>query len=343
MKKIGIVGTGDTVSIGHYHALGIKNDERATLSAVYNRSFQRSERFVSERNLFAVPCKSFDELLGLVDAVIICTPNDSHFEYASKAIEKGKSVLLEKPVANTLEEAQKLAKMPLESGQVVFMGFIYRYSNLFNELKRRVEEELGRVYTFSVNYGGKRLCNETVPIEWRFLKETGGSGAVGDYVSHIIDLADYTAKIRIEKIKALDNIFIKERPKGIFGKTEVENADSAVICGKGEKGELFSVCTSRLGMEDMRACVSGQGGMIVVSDREPTKLMLYKREYGESLVSKPKIIDVLPQEPFVDRFLLQAKDFISAISGEFDGYADLEQGLYVQKILDKIERSCEED
>lgn len=342
MIKIGIVGTGDTVSIGHCHALAIESDKRARLTAVFNRSIERSESFIAKHNAAATAAKTYEELLDKVDAVVICTPNDSHYYYAKAAIEAGKSVLLEKPVANRLEEAKALADMNLKDGQVGFVGFIYRYSNLFNALKDRVKNDLGEVFTFSVNYGGKRLCNETLPIEWRMLEKQGGSGAICDYVSHVIDLADYTSGIRLEKLKAFENIFIKERSVGTDGKTAVENADCATICGMGKKGELFSVMTSRLGMEEMRVCVTGRGGMLVASDREPTKLLFFKRPYGGGMASEPIITDVLPQEKQIGRFYPQMSDFISAVEGSFSGYADFKQGLYVEEVIDKINRSCKE-
>lgn len=343
MIKIGIVGTGDTVSIGHFHELGIRHDGRAVLSGVYNRNVERSERFLSERGLSAMAARSYEELLDASDAVVICTPNDSHYAYAEKAILSGKSVLLEKPLSNDLKEAERLNAIKLHDGQIGFMGFIYRYSELFKAVKRVVNDELGKIYTFSANYGGKRLCNETLPIEWRMLEKQGGSGAIGDYVSHVIDLADFTANIRLSKAKAFDNIFIKKRLVGTDGKTLVENADSAAISGIGEHGEMFSVCTSRLGMEDMRICVTGEGGMIVASDLDPTKLCLFKRSYGERLSPKQTIIEVPLQEPFSGRFLPQMSDFISAVEGNTNvKYADFSQGLYVQKALDMIERSCKE-
>lgn len=343
MIKIGIVGTGETVSIGHFHELGIRNDGRAMLSGVYNRSVERSERFLSDRGLSAIAARSYDELLDASDAVVICTPNDSHYSYAEKAILSGKSVLLEKPISNELEEAERLNAIKLHDGQIGFMGFIYRYSELFKAVKSVVSNELGKIYTFSANYGGKRLCNETLPIEWRMLEKQGGSGAIGDYVSHVIDLADFTANVHLSRAKAFDNIFIKERTIGTEGKTTVENADSAAISGIGESGEMFSVCTSRLGMEDMRICVTGEGGMIVANDVEPTKLCLFKRSYGEPLSLKPTIIEVPLQEPFSGRFLPQMSDFISAVEGNASvKYADFSQGLYVQKALDMIERSCKE-
>lgn len=342
MINIGIVGTGDTVSIGHYHELGIRNDERAVLSGVYNRSVERSKKFIAERGLDAKACESYEELLAISDGVVICTPNDSHYDYAKRAIERGISVLLEKPLSNDLEEAKNLFELKLKEGQIGVTGFIYRYSNLFNEMKMLVSSELGRIYTFSCNYGGKRLCNETLPIEWRMLEKQGGSGAIGDYVSHVIDLAYYIAGIKIVDAKAFSNIFIKDRPVGTDGKHIVENPDSAVISGIGEKGELFSVCTSRLGMEDMRICITGVGGMVIASDMDPTHIYLYKRNFGEGLKLVPQIIEVKSQEVFSERFLLQMRDFISAIKGEYDGYANFEQGLYVQEVLDKIERSCKE-
>src|SRR5690606_4367704 len=74
--KIGIVGTGETVGIAHYHALGILADGRADIAAVYDVNPDSANRFLREHNLqHARLCASYTQLLECVDAVDICTPN----------------------------------------------------------------------------------------------------------------------------------------------------------------------------------------------------------------------------------------------------------------------------
>ena len=78
MTKIGIVGTGSTFGIAHYHAQGVLLDGRACVSAVFSPNKERAGKWVSDHGLSSRVCNSYEELLDNVDAVVICTPNAFH-------------------------------------------------------------------------------------------------------------------------------------------------------------------------------------------------------------------------------------------------------------------------
>ena len=109
MIKVGIVGTGKTFGIADYHAMGLVHDGRAKIAAVYNSTKESGLKWVARHGFNAKVCSSSQELLDIVDAVCICTPNAYHYQYAKEAIENSKDILIEKPLALTTEQCKELA------------------------------------------------------------------------------------------------------------------------------------------------------------------------------------------------------------------------------------------
>lgn len=260
--KIGIVGTGATVGIGKSHADAIRNDGRASVAAVYNRTISRSEEFIEQNGLAAAACASFEELLSMVDAVDICSPNDTHTAYMVGSAKTGRPFITEKPLSAKFSNCRDILEELKRNPVFNMVGFVYRYSEQARVLKRIAEQELGRIYTFTASAGGRRLANPNVPLEWRMESGRSGNGSLCDFGSHVFDLAFYACGLRPRTISCRLNTFITNRPPGADGKTFVENDDSAVICGEGENGELFNILTSRVGMNEMRICVVGEGGIL---------------------------------------------------------------------------------
>jgi len=341
LKKIGIIGTGQSVAISHYHNLGIVKDGRAKVAAVFDVNKQFAENWVRERNLDAVVCSSMEEMYDIVDAVDICTPNFCHYDYMMDAIKHNKSFFVEKPPALCAGQVQE-ALNQFDGKNVNMVGFIYRHCDLIRQLKKYAQNYLGRVYSFTAYYGNRRLANEENPIEWRFLRKLSGSGALGDFMSHVIDVADFALGIRLDEVACHKNTFITTRPADKNGNTTVENDDAAVVTAIGKKGELFSGTVSRVGMDDMTIMATGEGGMISVSIRNPEVLLLWKRNHGEVCPNTPEVIALPHQDHFTGWFESEMSQFISALYGEDDTYANLHQGLYVMDVIDKMDLSADE-
>jgi predicted dehydrogenase len=126
-----------------------------------------------------------------IDIVDICTPPQFHEEIALAAIAAGKHVFCEKPITNRVEEAVRMAEAAREAGVVTQVGFNYRHTPAIAYTKQLIDEgRLGVPLQFRASY-----LQETGfaadPNRWRATKATGGSGAIGDIGSHIIDIAEY--------------------------------------------------------------------------------------------------------------------------------------------------------
>jgi predicted dehydrogenase len=122
--RIGILGAG---FIAESHARGFASlpAERARLRAVASRTLSRAADLAGRYSAQAVP--DLEALLPLVDAVCICTPTPSHGAYAMAALQAGKHVLCEKPMARTLAEAEQMLAAARQSGRKLMLGHTCRY------------------------------------------------------------------------------------------------------------------------------------------------------------------------------------------------------------------------
>lgn len=341
-SKIGIVGTGSTVSIGSFHALALAQMDDVEVAGVFNRSKQRSEAFIAEHNLEnTVACTTYEKLLDIVDGVIICTPSNVHTSFILKAIQARKAVLVEKPIVTSYGDCPLILKALEEEPVFTMVGYDFRFSNQILELKRLIKEEMGKIYNLSITYGGLRLANTSIPFEWRMDKGESGFGALQDFGSHILDIARFACGITIAEVSCTTQTHIPLRPVGFKEKCSVENDDSAVIIAVGEQGELCSFHVSRVGFDEFSLTVNGEGGLIKLSLKDDFIEYLPKKKDGgyESAIRR---ILTEGQVFMTDFIYAQDTAFIEGIRGKDVDVCSFLEACHIQKILDKAERSSEE-
>jgi predicted dehydrogenase len=121
--RIGVVGAG---SLGYHHVRILRDVPGARLVGFYERSPERAVKVAAELGVPAT--RSLDELLDETDAVTVVVPTPAHHLVAKQALERGKHVLIEKPIAVTLEEADELLAIAREAGVVVQTGHVERFN-----------------------------------------------------------------------------------------------------------------------------------------------------------------------------------------------------------------------
>ena len=147
-----------------------------------------------------------------VQLVDVATPNDLHAEQAIAALEAGKHVACEKPLAGTLADAQRMADAAAGSAGQTFVWFNYRRVPAVALAQRLVASgALGRIYharaAYLQSWGGP-----DTPLLWRFQGDVAGSGAHGDLNAHIIDLVRFVTGEEIVTVEgAIEHTFIEER------------------------------------------------------------------------------------------------------------------------------------
>lgn len=334
MIRIGIVGVGATVSIAHYHALGYLGDNRCKITALFDINKEGAERFIASHNLDAVVASNYEDFLDRVDAVSICTPNAFHFEYASKALERGKHVLVEKPLGVDITESRILEKMAKESAAKSAVGLVYRFSDTILKTKELVTEHFSTIYTVSGWFGGKRLSDPTLPFEWRMDRKKSGTGALGDFSSHLFDIASFITGKKVDSVTAMTSTFIKERVDRDNNIRCVENDDSASIIGKAGD-TLIEFTVSRVGMDDVFILLTGDGGMIEASLRDGGKLTYWPKDKNGGYSGEKIEIPVKPQKTLEDWFSGEIPAFLDLIEGKDSNIASISDGLYAEEVIQK--------
>ncbi|MFJ8995303.1 Gfo/Idh/MocA family protein [Streptomyces sp. NPDC102279] len=190
---------------------------RPVLAAVCGRD-GTAVRAMADRHGWAAAETDWRALIARddVDLVDICTPGDSHAEIAVAALAAGKHVLCEKPLANTVAEAETMAaaaEAALEHGRLSMVGFNYRRLPATVLARSMVAEgRLGALRHVRVTYLQDWLVDPDFPLTWRLRKEVAGSGALGDLGAHIVDLAQFLAGEPLGGVSALTETFVRSRP-----------------------------------------------------------------------------------------------------------------------------------
>ncbi|WAJ32970.1 Gfo/Idh/MocA family oxidoreductase [Arthrobacter sp. FX8] len=308
-----------------------------------------------------------------IDVVDIVTPGDSHAEIAIAALDAGKHVLCEKPLANTVAEAEAMAEAAERAaarGVRAMVGFTYRRVPAVTFLRNLIAEgAVGTINQVRASYRQDWLVDPEMPLAWRLQKEHAGSGALGDIGAHAIDLAQFVTGLNLEKVSGTIDTIVKERPlldsgSGLSGtagagKGQVTVDDIAIFTGRFESGALASFEASRFATGRKNALqieVSGDKGALAFDLEDLNSLQFYDRTAPVDRQGFRKILVTEAEHPYVSGwwpsghmlgyehgFSHQVKDLVEAIASGTDPHPTFGDGLRVQRVLDAVERSSEND
>jgi len=168
-----------------------------------------------------------------IDAVDICSPNDTHAEIAIAAAAAGKMILCEKPLARTLEEAHSMVAAIEQAGVNNTVWYNYRRVPAVTLAKQIIDSgKLGRIFHYRANFLQDWTINANVPqggaATWRLDVDAAGSGVTGDLLAHCIDTAMWLNG-GIRDVSAVTETFIKERVHQATGQMQKVGIDDACI------------------------------------------------------------------------------------------------------------------
>jgi predicted dehydrogenase len=130
--RIGIAGAGH---FGRYHALKVAASTRAKLTGIYDPDQERAKTVGWEAGAQEM---AFADLLETSDAVIVAAPAEAHYDLATRALRAGKHVLVEKPIAATLEQADEMAALATQKGLVLQVGHLERFSGAYQAMAGKI-------------------------------------------------------------------------------------------------------------------------------------------------------------------------------------------------------------
>ncbi len=313
-----------------------------------------------------------------IDIVDIVTPGDSHAEIAIAALEAGKHVLCEKPLANTVEEAEAMAEAASRAaarGVRSMVGFTYRRVPAVTFLRDLIAQgAVGKIAHVRAAYRQDWLVDPEMPLAWRLQKEHAGSGALGDIGAHIIDMTQFVTGLDVTAVSGVVDTIVKQRPlegenrslslsKGsgtaAEGYGEVTVDDVAMFTGRLESGALVSFEATRFATgrkNDLSIEVSGDKGALRFDLEDLNTLWFYDRTAPEPTQGFTRILVTEASHPYVaawwpDGHMLgyehgfshQVVDLVTAIAEGTDPHPSFDEGLSVQRVLAAVEESSAHD
>ncbi|WP_258371386.1 Gfo/Idh/MocA family protein [Curtobacterium sp. MCLR17_044] len=309
-----------------------------------------------------------------IDVVDVVSPGSSHVEIAIAALQAGKHVLCEKPLANTVAEAEAMtaaADSARAQGVRAMVGFSYRRVPAIAFARQLVQDgRIGTVRQVRALYLQDWLADEDGPMTWRLDKSLAGSGALGDIGAHAIDLVEHVTGASLATVSGTLETFVTERPLmaegvGLSGTASSERGQVTVddaafftarLGGGAADGAIgtFEATRYATGRKNgLTLEISGSEGAIQFDLEAMNELRLYESNAPAGEQGFRRILVTEPEHPYMaawwptghligyeHTFSHQVKDFVDAIVAGTDPSPSFADGLHVQRVLDAVERSA---
>ena len=176
---------------------------------------EENQKAAVEQFGFEKAVASIDEVLAdpEVEAVSICSPNFLHRDFAVKAAAAGKPFWIEKPMGVSAAQSREIRDAARAAGIATAVGFNYRHAPAIAHLRELVASgRLGRITNVRCWLIADYASSPEGPLTWRYDRDKGGSGVIGDLLSHGADLVQHVTGQRIAEVSATSDIFVPDRP-----------------------------------------------------------------------------------------------------------------------------------
>ncbi len=303
-----------------------------------------------------------------IDLIDIVTPNHLHAEMAIAAAEAGKHVICEKPLAMSVNQAQRMLEAVKKAGTVHMLCHNYRFAPAVQFAKKLIDEgRLGRIYHIRAQYLQDWIMDPQFPLVWRLRKEVTGSGALGDIGTHILDLARFLVG-EFQEVAGMMETFIKERPVGEMSgglnakvesgeMGEVDVDDAAVFMARFENGALGVFEATRFAGGNRNGNwfeINGEKGSVRWDLENMNNLQVYLEEDEAGLQGFRTIHCTEEYHPYAGAywpsghiigyehtFINLFSELMKGIAEGFSPAPNFEDGLRNQLVLAAVEKSAQ--
>ena len=295
-----------------------------------------------------------------IDVVDISTPGNMHCGMALAAARAGKHIVCEKPLANTLGEAERMLEAVESAGVSHLLMHNYRRVPAVALAKRMVDDgRVGKIRHFHARYLQDWAISPDLHLVWRFDAKLAGSGALGDLGAHVIDLGRYLCG-EIAELAATSETFIKHRPAepGSSEMAEVTVDDAAALCVRFSNGAIGTIEASRFapGRKNHNTFeINGSKGSITFDLENLNNLRFYSVDDQPDAQGFREIIAcTLGQHPYADAWWFDGHllgyehsfthtiyDWLHALASGGSTHPDFTDGVRNQQVLDAAVRASE--
>ena len=293
-----------------------------------------------------------------IDVVDVCTPGHLHAELAIAALEAGKHVLVEKPLANSVAESEAMvaaAEAAATRGVASMVAFNYRRVPALALARQLIAEgRIGAVRQVRAAYLQDWLADADAPMTWRLREETAGSGALGDLASHVVDQVQFLLGEPVTAASGQVRTFVTER-RGDGGSEPVTVDDAAWATLETRSGAVASVEVSRMATgrkNGLSLEVFGTDGALSF-DLERLNELQILTDPAEPTSGARRVLVTDESHPYLSAwwppghvlgwdhtFTSQAADLLTAIGAGERPSPSFAEGLAVQRVLAAIEESA---
>ena len=206
--KVGVIGAGywGSKHVDEYTKIGVK---------VVVADLSEENRKLCKEKYNAEATDDYKKLLAdpEIKAISICSPNKTHYPFAKDCLNAGKNILVEKPLATSVEEAEELVKLAKEKNLFMTVGHIYRYNNAVDKVKELIESgELGEIYSVKIKW-----INTEYTFQPDFHKRVFDRDVLWDLAIHPFDMINYLFGENPEQISCIGESYqIKDKIETIF-------------------------------------------------------------------------------------------------------------------------------
>ncbi|MCG8448467.1 MAG: Gfo/Idh/MocA family oxidoreductase [Pirellulales bacterium] len=347
--RLGIIGAG---AIGEVHAQSA-HAVGQTVATIADLDLAKAEKLAAEypatQATDDIPAMLADPSM---DAVVVAVPNKWHKELAIAALEAGKDVLLEKPMALTADECRQINQVVAATGQRLQLGMVYRYSAPAQAAKKIIDQgDLGQIYHAQAHLFRRR----GVPGlgGWFTNKALSGGGPLIDLGVHLIDLVCWLMDFPVvQRVSGKTYSYFGRRmedyvyeamwagPPKLEGVCDVEDSTHALIRFAG--GATLDLQVS-WAINMPLANIPGQGIVGIFGDQGGLTFELAGDHLNLAAESHGRNVDTQFQLPETEQFEEQAKAFGRCVANREQPSATGTQGEQVQSIIDAIYESSASD
>ncbi len=332
--KVGIIGAGQIVRIRHLPE--VANNPDATLAGICDINPERVSELAEQYH-----CQAFTDYKEMIqqpdiDAIVVAATNKLHAAMTIDALNAGKHVLCEKPIATTLEDAKRMLETAKKTGKQLMIGNNQRLEASHQKAREILASgRLGKVLTFRTTFGhpGSEDWAAEGLNTWFYKKDIAGLGVLGDLAVHKLDLIRWLIDDEYTEVSAFADTLSKTYPDG----TLIDVEDNAVSILRTKKGAIGTLAASwSYAKENNSTTIYCQNGVMeIYTDPEFPLAIHFNHVQGEyyQLGKKSTNVEQL-SSGVMDAFIsaLVAGEPVP-ITGE-DGYKALEAVLALQKSVE---------
>lgn len=330
--KVGFIGTGSVATV---HAEAVQALPGARTAKIFDLDFARSKSFAARFGGTAVA--ELTDLLQGVDCIVVASPNNTHAKYAIQAALASLPVLCEKPMANSVEEAEAMLSIANLTGIYHAVGFNYRFLPAVQKARAMMDDdELGDI--ISIKLALRRDSALTRKhVTWRDSSLSNmTSGAMGDLGVHLIDLAHYLSRseINADSVRALCKTNVRNKENGV-----VEVDDYSFFGAQLSNGTFVEISSSKTALPEeigLFVEIIGSRQTFYFHSGFRDFFQLRKGVYWNDvpLPCNAVLPDPVREVPgWADTFLNQMTSFLQRRQSPIADFAD---GLKAQKVLTRV-------